>query len=653
VRAFSKLPAIAALALLVLLAGCAGEDAGPAVEKTGRAAPLDVTNLQLVPPLDCRPSERDGRGTVTLEPAGAVPAGSRHTWTVTYTAVEPGIDPGGLIILQISPWWGWTPPQTRHPGLPGHVEVTTTAKPQVLEAAAVSLNRVLVLCREHGLRPGETVTFTYHNARADRFAEAEEMFQVLVDADGDGHYATVPGSPLIRILPHEPVRLAVNVPCQARPGDTVSVTVAGLDALGNWTPYPVGASCRVRVTRDGAEAGAFTFKPALSWGEPQSFLYAHGLPNEEGVYFFEARGVDPEGKEDAARDLAGTSNPLLCRAGERSLNLYFGDIHGHSRLSDGTGTPEDYYRYAREVSRLDIAALTDHDSYGTFPLRGEPWERIAAAARSAHKPGVFVTFLAYEWTNWQFGHRNVYFRGWEGKIFSAIEEGSRTPAGLWKSLEPFETMTIAHHPGGGPVPVDWSHAPADRERLVEICSIHGSSEHHGCRSSIGNPVEGAFVYDALERGYRLGLIGSGDTHDGHPGQRSAGAVTGGIFGIFAPELTREAVWDALEQRHTYATTGAKIILFARVADTPMGSEIEWSGGAVPVAVQTVGCGELEAVEVVRNGKVAFRHECAGVEATLLIEDTEPPPGTSWYLVKVTQKDGHMAWSSPVWVTLKN
>jgi hypothetical protein len=188
------------------------------------------------------------------------------------------------------------------------------------------------------------------------------------------------------------------------------------------------------------------------------------------------------------------------------------------------------------------------------------------------------------------------------------------------------------------------------ETLVEICSIHGSSEHSGCRFCIYNPVEGAFVYDALGRGYRLGLIGSGDTHDGHPGQRSVGAAAGGIFGVFAPELTREAVWDAFRRRHVYATTGAKIILFARVCDSPMGSEVTWSKPAVPVSMWTVACGELEAVEVVRNGKVSFRHECTDVEAKLLIEDTEPPEGTSWYIVKVTQKDGQMAWTSPVWVT---
>jgi len=671
VRAFSRLPAIGAAALLFLaLAGCdnngrapesadragaGGTAAAPAApQQDVRPAARSLARFQLVPPLDCRPSDRDGCGTVTLAPVDPVPASSRHTWTVTYTAVEPGIDPGGFIILQISPWWGWTPPQTMFPGLPGHVKVTTSASGPSIEAAALPLSRVLVLFKEEGLQPGETVTFTYANAAADRFAEAEEMFQVLVDADADGHYATVPGSPRIRILPHEPVRLSVNVPCQTPPGGTVSVTVASLDALGNWTPFPVGASCRVRVTRDGEAAGSFVFKPALSWGEPQSFLYAFVLPMKEGVYFFEANGVDPEGKEGAALDLEGMSNPLLCRAGKRSLNLYFGDIHGHSRLSDGTGTPEDYYSFAREVSRLDIAALTDHDSYGTFPLHGEPWERIEASARTAYKPGVFVTFLGYEWTNWRYGHRNVYFSGDEGEIFSALDARYRTPEALWKSLAnlgPREVMTIAHHPGGGPVPVDWSRAPPDGlERLVEICSIHGSSEHYGCQSSIGSPVEGAFVYDALNRGYRLGLIGSGDTHDGHPGQRSAGAPTGGIFGVFAPDLTREAVWDALEKRHTYATTGVKIILFARVCDAPMGSEVEWSGGPVPVAVRVVGCGELEAIEVVRDGEAAFRHECAGVEATLLIEDPDPPAGTSWYVVKVIQKDGHMAWSSPVWVT---
>src|SRR4029450_4730585 len=56
-------------------------------------------------------------------------------------------------------------------------------------------------------------------------------------------------------------------------------------------------------------------------------------------------------------------------------------LPGHPNLSDGTGTPDDYYSYARDVAGLDAAALTDHDHWGIPFLDGAPaaWGGIGGA----------------------------------------------------------------------------------------------------------------------------------------------------------------------------------------------------------------------------------------------------------------------------------
>jgi hypothetical protein len=86
----------------------------------------------------------------------------------------------------------------------------------------------------------------------------------------------------------------------------------------------------------------------------------------------------------------------------------------------------------------------------------------------------------------------------------------------------------------------------------------------------------------------------------------------------------------------------------------MGSEVKWSAakGGLPIAVRAVGCGEIDAIEIVRNGEAVFATAGDGVFAQFLVEDPEPPPGESWYYARVIQKDGAMAWSSPVWVTVE-
>ena len=609
----------------------------------GSNAPVDAgqpeapeNGPRIAPYLDAKPSPIDGQGTATLTPSEPVPASGVRDFEVAFTVGEAGVAPGGFVLFQVSPWWGWSHPQTDFPEGPGYVAADVTPS-HPLKVLALQGHRVVVTAPETGFQAGETVTLRYGNAQVDKYAEAEELFQVFVDADGDGNAAPIAQSPTLRTLPHEPVRLLVDVPSQAQPCDAIEITAAAVDVMGNWAPLPAG-SYTVTTERDGETIR--TLSAAAAEGDKQ---LATSVPlDATGIFFFTIRG--PSGLE-------GRSNVLLCLDGAPSLNLYFGDIHGHSRQSDGTGTPEDYYAFARDASGLDIAALTDHADYGTIRIEGAPWDRIKAAANAAYEPGRFVTFVGYEWTNWVYGHRNVYFRDGDGPVFRSIDDASDTPQELWALLEPYEAMTIAHHVGGGPIHTDWSIPPGPCEYLVEICSIHGASEEYGGKACIYHPVQGAFVRDALLKGYRLGIIGSGDTHDGHPGQRSAGTLVTGIVGVYAPELTRESIWDAFKRRQVYATSGPKIILNFRVADAPLGSEVTWdpAQGAIPVSLRAIGCDAIEAVEIIRNGVVVHRQEGNGVTAYAMLLDAEPPEGPLWYYARVFQCDGGMAWSSPVWV----
>ncbi len=590
-----------------------------------------------LPGLPASPRDREGKASV--EPRGPFPVGSEHDFRVTATVGPGGIDPGGFIVFQISPWWGWSPPQAREPGAPGFVEVSASFSSPPLRTAVLPLNRVLVCSPGASIPGGGTVTLDYRRVRVDRFAEAAELFQVFVDADGDGHSAPLEPSPAVAISARDPVRLQVHSPSIVVPGKELEVVGCGLDPAGNWGRLPPG-SYELTVVQDGREAGRL-LRDLVEEAESVRFAW---IPAAAGIYFFRISGPG---------DLEGTGNVTWCRPGSSALNLYFGDIHGHTRVSDGTGTPEDFYRFARIVSGLDIAAVTDHCDYGTIRFPGEPWQRNCAAAREAYRPGSFVTLAGYEWTNWNYGHRNVYFRDGDGPVFTSLDPASDTPPELWELLKPYPAMTVAHHPGGGPVPEDWSIPPPAMEPLVEVCSIHGSSEYYGCEKAIYHPVKGAFVRDALERGYRLGMIGGGDTHDGHPGRRSVGALVTGIMGVWAKDLTRESVWEALQARRVYATSGPKIILNFRAADSPMGSETSWSAasGPLPLSYQVIACAPLARVEIVRAGDVVFREPGEGVTARGLLEDPNPVAGETWYYLKAVQEDGEMAWSSPIWVKL--
>jgi hypothetical protein len=302
-----------------------------------------------------------------------------------------------------------------------------------------------------------------------------------------------------------------------------------------------------------------------------------------------------------------------------------------------------------------VVALTDHDHWGILPLAetSDAWREIRAQTQRFHEPGRFVTLLGFEWTSWIHGHRQVLYFDDDGPVIDSLAEASDTPAELWQALGDRRAVSIPHHPAGGPIAIDWDIAPDPRyEPVVEIASIHGSSEAPDSPNVIHEPVAGHFARDALARGYRLGFIGSGDRHDGHPGAFASDPAEGGLAAILAEERTRDGVLRALRERRVYATNGARIVLRVALGGTPIGGVLPLAAGArssQTLFVEAIGSAPLATVEVVRSGQLVDGVKLNGqLDAALASELTDLAPGEYVY-VRVVQSDGGMAWSSPIYV----
>jgi hypothetical protein len=191
------------------------------------------------------------------------------------------------------------------------------------------------------------------------------------------------------------------------------------------------------------------------------------------------------------------------------------------------------------------------------------------------------------------------------------------------------------------------------QRLVEICSMWGISEIGGVHS----------VQYALARGHRLGFIAGTDTHFGLPGHGSHGINEGrGLAAVYAKELTRTAIFDALRDRHCYATTGDRILLNFRVNDLRMGEETTISLHDKPrrISVKAEGTALITKVEIIRNNQVIYTHAKKDLSAEFQWEDNESLAQIAlsptyegdtpfvFYYCRLTQENGQIAWSSPVW-----
>jgi hypothetical protein len=283
----------------------------------------------------------------------------------------------------------------------------------------------------------------------------------------------------------------------------------------------------------------------------------------------------------------------------------------------------------------------------------ERWRRIRETTRRFHDPGRFVTLLGYEWTSWLHGHRHVLYFYDAGEVRSSMDPAYETPAQLWGALRGQLALTFAHHSAGGPIGTNWAFAPDPvLEPVTEIVSVHGSSEAADSPVVIYDPVAGNFVRDALDRGYRLGFVGSGDSHDGHPGlaHLERGPGRGGLAAILAEERTRESVLAALRARRVYATNGPRIALRARLDGHPMGSLLRSAAeGAADMQRLELGAvteEPIERVEMIRSGKLVplptqpGEREWSGSLSIPRLEAGE------YLYLRVIQVDSGAAWSSP-------
>jgi Protein of unknown function (DUF3604) len=371
------------------------------------------------------------------------------------------------------------------------------------------------------------------------------------------------------------------------------------------------------------------------------------------------------------------SNRILVSVQEPKYKLYFGDLHSHSGWSvDARADPDYSYTYARDALNLNFDCLTEHDP-------SDPrWERVKLKAGEFYSPGHFVTFSAYEWTGHKLGagHKNVIYRDFEAPIFQSNFLDSdmyEVPGKTWSAFDLWAALrrsgktgktaiTVPHHPAAKIFPVPWDQYDPEFQRLVEVYSTWGNSEYPGGPRQIrvdGGAAPGHFVQDALAAGQRLGFVGGSDSHSGRPGYAAHGRIyfdydysypdtrvyTGGITGVYAEELTREAVFDALVNRRCYAASGVRIVVDFRANDHWMGEDFT-TGDPPHFSAKIIGTAPIESVTLVKNNADYLRIKGTSHKAEFEHTETEPPQGTDFYYLRVVQVDGEMAWSSPVWIS---
>lgn len=355
-----------------------------------------------------------------------------------------------------------------------------------------------------------------------------------------------------------------------------------------------------------------------------------------------------------SKDLPLTETPSAINVFD-GYNLYYGDIHCHSSLSNDcierekmSMTPDLMFGYGKETACLDFMAITDHHQpwdVARNRLTRDNWSELNEAVQKHNNDGSFVTFWGFEF-RCERGDTHVLLN--QQLDYETISDPSiKNIKDLWESfkIKGIDYMALPHfHNSGTMERGTWYACPYEGvEPVIEYFSCHGSFENMQVQeklvpSHMYKLREDRTANYFLSQGYKYGLTCNSDGHKGNPGRN-------GLTAVFAKELTREAILDAYRNRRVYGTTNARIRLVFTMNGQLMGAVLP-ADGRKTLKISVAGEQPLKAVDVIRNGELYQRFKPGSMEfeEELIVSGGQP---AYWY-IRALQTDNHMALSSPIW-----
>jgi len=338
---------------------------------------------------------------------------------------------------------------------------------------------------------------------------------------------------------------------------------------------------------------------------------------------------------------------------EKSIyNIYFGELHGHSFLSDGNPSPDDYYVSIRDRAKLDFAALTDHThgGIGGQTLYTHKGELLRKAAQKYNEPGKFSTLFGYEIEAYPYYNNAViYHRDHFGEIFRSKVDGDITKEELKELLSKDDRLVIPHdtyaiNSGADLAFID----PQLFTPLIEVYSRGDSAEYFDNPQNIKGMCRGGSWQDALGRGAKMGCIAASDDHNLQNGITVDGIDTidkyPGITGVLCEENTPGAIFDALKARRCYGFTGGRMWIDFRINSHYMGEEFTDTGDRY-IYCNVKADAPIERITLVKNCEDYLYN----AKPEQMFIDYAKEKSCDCYYLRVLLKDGRCGWTSPIWV----
>lgn len=372
-------------------------------------------------------------------------------------------------------------------------------------------------------------------------------------------------------------------------------------------------------------------------------------------------------------DSKTTSKTWSFTIGEATFQRYFGQLHSHTQYSDGAGSLESALAYVKALpdnANVDFVAFTDHSNYfdksGAANPEGalydmtkatedsqQTWKsyKDAVAAFNADNAGKMVAIAGFEMT-WSGGPGHINTFNTPGIVSrnnttlnnKTKDAGLQAYYKLLSQTEGVDSISQFNHPGttfGNFIDFGYWDAVVDtRMYMVEVGNGEGQIGAGGYYPSYEQYIM------ALDKGWHVAPTNNQDNHKGRWGNANDARDV-----ILTDDFSESGIYAALRARRMYATEDKNLELDYTVNGNMMGSiidvpeklnfEISFND---PDRTDSIAKVEL----VVNSGKVAYTWDSAADLAKGSVS-VELAPEYTYYFVRVTEGDGDLAVTAPVWV----
>ena len=530
-----------------------------------------------------------------------------------------------------------------------------------------------------------TLTFTVNDVKA------VSKLEILVDgkaagvitdytADGKNYTANIPAAMLAG---SDQVTLTVRVTnaSGASYSGSLVVTVVDEPSIGAVTPLKgsqTGSDKRPVISAEIINAGEDPTLEMTVNGRKVNAVYA------DGRLTYTPAADMTDGRTNVTvtvtrADGKSASFSWFFTVGESRYQLYFGQLHSHTQYSDGAGSLESALSYVKNLpdsANVQFVAFTDHSNYfdksgaanpeGALynmslatPYSQETWNsyRSAVAAFNEANAGSLVALAGFEMT-WSGGpgHINTFNTpGIVSRNNTTLNNktdyaGMRAYYALLSQQEGADSLSQFNHPGNtfgtfGDFAF-WDPVIDSRMYMVEAGNGEGQIGAGGYYPSY------EYYTMALDKGWHLAPTNNQDNHKGRWGNANDARDV-----ILTDDFSEEGIYDALRAMRMYATEDKNLEIGYTVNGMLLGSSLTEVPEKLDIHV-TVNdpdaSDSISKVEVIVNsGKTAYTWDDPAVLATGDLSVTLDPD-YSYYYIRVTQGDGDLAVTAPVWVgeTLK-